>query len=80
MLAEMKHRKSQEQRKQDESVRDIRYFIGHQANLRMLTSVVGRLGSHPAQHLHNVDGHGNQDAAGAPMVLTQCGTMPYRVE
>jgi 3-oxoacyl-[acyl-carrier-protein] synthase III len=50
--------------------RDIRYFIGHQANLRMLTSVVSRLGLQPAQHLYNVDSHGNQGAAGAPVVLS----------
>jgi 3-oxoacyl-[acyl-carrier-protein] synthase-3 len=50
--------------------RDIRYFISHQANLRMLTSVVSRLGLHREQHLYNVDSHGNQGAAGAPMVMS----------
>jgi 3-oxoacyl-[acyl-carrier-protein] synthase-3 len=29
------------------TARDIRYFISHQANLRMLTSVVSRLGLQP---------------------------------
>ena len=48
---------------------DIRYFISHQANLRMLTAVGSRLGLHPEQHLYNVDSHGHQGAAGAPMVM-----------
>jgi len=52
------------------TARDIRYFISHQANLRMLTSVVSRLGLHPEQHLYNVDSHGNRGAAGAPMVMS----------
>lgn len=52
------------------TARDIRYFISHQANLRMLTAVVSRLGLHPAQHLYNVDSHGNQGAAGAPIVMS----------
>ena len=52
------------------TAREMRYFISHQANLRMLTSVVSRLGLHPEQHLYNVDSHGNQGAAGAPMVMS----------
>lgn len=47
------------------------YFIGHQANLRMLESVCAR-GEIPAdRHLYNVDEFGNCGAAGAPSVLSQ---------
>jgi 3-oxoacyl-[acyl-carrier-protein] synthase-3 len=56
-------------RRNDLTAWDIRYFISHHANLRMLTSVVSRLGLHPEQHLYNVDGHGHQGAAGAPMAM-----------
>ena len=50
---------------------DISYFIGHQANLRMLESVSRRLGFCNGQHLYNADRFGNQGAAGAPCVLSQ---------
>jgi 3-oxoacyl-[acyl-carrier-protein] synthase-3 len=49
---------------------DISYFIGHQANLRMVSSVADRLGLSPDQHLHNVSLLGNQGGAGAPAVLS----------
>ena len=48
---------------------DISYFVGHQANLRMLESARKRLELSPKQHLFNVDRCGNQGAAGAPAVL-----------
>lgn len=48
---------------------DVAYFAGHQANLRMLQSAATRLGVTPAQHLYNVNTHGNQGAVGAPSVL-----------
>lgn len=48
---------------------DIRYFIGHQANLRMLQSAVKKIGFTEEQHLYNVHKYGNQGAAGAPSVL-----------
>jgi 3-oxoacyl-[acyl-carrier-protein] synthase-3 len=47
------------------------FFIGHQANLRMLESVCRRLGISPQQHLSNVRSFGNCGAAGAPSVLSQ---------
>jgi 3-oxoacyl-[acyl-carrier-protein] synthase-3 len=47
------------------------YFIGHQANLRALESVVRRLGIPENKHLYNVDLYGNCGAAGAPSVLSQ---------
>jgi len=45
-------------------------LIGHQANLRMLTAAVAKLGIPDARHLFNVDKFGNQGAAGAPSVLS----------
>ena len=48
----------------------IDYFIGHQANLRMLHSVASKLGISEEQHLYNVSHYGNQGAAGAPSVLS----------
>lgn len=49
---------------------DLSYFVGHQANLRMVSSAAERLGLQPHQHLFNVDRLGNQGAAGAPAVLS----------
>ncbi|MDE3269077.1 MAG: ketoacyl-ACP synthase III [Pseudomonadota bacterium] len=53
------------------TVNDINYFIGHQANKRMLDAVVERLELESGQHLSNVVEFGNQGAAGAPTVLAQ---------
>lgn len=53
------------------STQDVTYFIGHQANLRMLASAVKTLDLRPDQHLYNVNLFGNQGAAGAPAVLSQ---------
>jgi 3-oxoacyl-[acyl-carrier-protein] synthase III len=47
------------------------YFVGHQANFRMLSSVCERAGIAPERHLSNVEAFGNQGAAGAPAVLSQ---------
>ncbi len=47
------------------------FFIGHQANLRMLQSVCNRAGISNDRHLFNVDRFGNCGAAGAPGVLSQ---------
>lgn len=47
------------------------FFIGHQANLRMLENVCRRLGVLPEKHLSNVREFGNCGAAGAPSVLSQ---------
>lgn len=52
------------------SASDLKFFIGHQANLRMLQSVAEKLGLSESQHLHNVEQFGNQGAAGAPCVLS----------
>ena len=49
---------------------DVAYFIGHQANYRMLTSACQKNGINESQHLFNVDVRGNQGAAGASSVLS----------
>lgn len=53
------------------TIANIDYFIGHQANHRMLQAVVAKLGLQEGQHLCNVVDFGNQGAAGAPDVLSQ---------
>ena len=53
------------------TIANIDYFIGHQANKRMLQTVVTKLGLSAHQHLSNVVEFGNQGAAGAPAVLSQ---------
>ncbi len=47
------------------------YFVGHQANLRMLQSVCERSEIPEDRHMFNVDVFGNTGAAGAPVVLSQ---------
>ena len=53
------------------TVANIDYFVGHQANRRMLQAVIDKLGLEEKQHLTNVMKFGNQGAAGAPNVLSQ---------
>ena len=52
----------------DEAKRFI--FIGHQANLTMLTTVCERTGIIPANHWYGVDQFGNTGCCGAPAVLS----------
>jgi 3-oxoacyl-[acyl-carrier-protein] synthase-3 len=47
------------------------YFIGHQANLLMLSSVCERAHIPANRHLSNVEEFGNCGAAGAPSVLSE---------
>ena len=47
------------------------FFIGHQANYLMLSSVCERAGIAETRHLSNVRAFGNCGAAGAPSVLSQ---------
>ncbi len=47
------------------------FFVGHQANLRVLESVCRRMNIPPEKHLYNVDQFGNCGAAGAPSVICQ---------
>jgi 3-oxoacyl-[acyl-carrier-protein] synthase III len=50
---------------------DVAWFIGHQANYRMLTSAMEKMNVPESRHLHNVATRGNQGATGAPSVLSQ---------
>lgn len=47
------------------------YFVGHQANLRMLQGAAEKAGIQPERHLFNIHDFGNCGAAGAPSVLSQ---------
>lgn len=47
------------------------YFIGHQANLRMLNKVCEKMKIPSERHLHNIGQFGNCGAAGAPSVISQ---------
>ncbi len=47
------------------------YFIGHQANLRMLENVCKRSGLPREQHLHNCGQYGNTATAGSPSTMSQ---------
>ena len=51
-------------KKHDLRAGDIRAFMGHQANYRLLQSVAARLGIRDEQHWSNVRTMGNQGAAG----------------
>lgn len=55
----------------DEEIGPHTYFIGHQANLRMLESSASRIGIAPSNHFYNVNVKGNCGAAGAPSVLAE---------
>jgi 3-oxoacyl-[acyl-carrier-protein] synthase-3 len=50
---------------------DISYFIGHQANFRMLDYACQKNGIGEDRHLYNVNVKGNQGATGAPTVLSE---------
>lgn len=60
-------------------ISDLRAFMGHQANLRVLEAVGGRLGVRDDQHWHNVEYLGNQGAAGAATTFA-IGVEKYRKE
>ena len=51
-------------------IEDLSYFIAHQANYRMLDSIVSKLGLPPEKHLYNVTTRGNQAASGAASCLS----------
>ncbi len=46
-------------------VDDLKAFVAHQANLRVLQTVCDMVGVHESQHWHNVEICGNQGAAGS---------------
>ena len=51
--------------------RDHEFFVGHQANLRMLQAVCEHAAIPCERHLWNVDARGNCGAAGAPSVISE---------
>lgn len=58
-------------KRNDLEVADVNWFVGHQANLRMLSSAAERIGIPAERHIYNVDFHGNQGGAGAPVTMSQ---------
>jgi 3-oxoacyl-[acyl-carrier-protein] synthase III len=53
------------------TVHDLDWFVPHQANLRIIESVAGRLGVRPERIALNVDRYGNTSAATIPIVLSE---------
>lgn len=53
------------------TIENLDYFIGHQANYRMLTVVISKLSLDTHKHLYNIDRCANQGGAGAPSVLSE---------
>lgn len=58
-------------RKNGYRVRDLDYFIGHQANMRILSRVSNELEISPEKVLTNLREYGNTGCAGAPLVLAE---------
>jgi 3-oxoacyl-[acyl-carrier-protein] synthase-3 len=58
-------------KKNNYSIDDLAYFIGHQANFRMVDFAAKSLEVPEEKHLYNVDRCGNQGAAGASVVLSE---------
>jgi 3-oxoacyl-[acyl-carrier-protein] synthase III len=57
--------------KEKSGVKQQPYFIGHQANFRMLQTVCERLSIPSEKHFYNINKYGNVGGAGAPTVLSQ---------
>lgn len=55
----------------DQSVHEIRYFILHQANVRIIESVAKRLGLGMERFPTNLDCYGNTSAASIPILLDE---------
>jgi 3-oxoacyl-[acyl-carrier-protein] synthase-3 len=50
---------------------DVRWFVPHQANLRIINAVAGRLGWPPESIYLNIDRIGNTSAASIPIALDE---------
>lgn len=61
----------------DLAASDLRAFMGHQANMRVLEEVCEKVGIREDQHWHNIRFHGNQGAAGVATTLTS-GILEHR--
>ena len=54
------------------SADDIDFYILHQANLRIITSIAKKLGQDMAKFPYNVDRVGNMSSASIPVLLDEC--------
>jgi len=59
-------------KKSDLSVGDINYFLIHQANQRITSAIINKLGLAPSRVLTNIEEFGNTSAASIPVMLSQC--------
>lgn len=57
---------------------DLRAFMGHQVNLRLLENLAETLGVQDGRHWHNVEMFGNQGAAG--VVTTLCAGLEHHAD
>jgi len=64
------YEKLKEQLAEEGSERSL-YFVGHQANLRVLEQVTQRCAIAPERHLSNVEWFGNTGGASCPTVISQ---------
>jgi 3-oxoacyl-[acyl-carrier-protein] synthase-3 len=64
------YEKLKEQLAEEGSERPL-YFVGHQANLRVLEQVAQRCGIAPERHFANVEWFGNTGGASCPTVISQ---------
>jgi len=53
------------------SVFQLRFFIPHQANLRIINHVAEKLNIEPSKVLHNIENIGNTGSASTPILLSQ---------
>jgi 3-oxoacyl-[acyl-carrier-protein] synthase-3 len=53
------------------TVENVDWFIPHQANLRIIEAVGGRLGIDPSKVLVNIEHYGNTSAASIPLCLDE---------
>lgn len=58
------------------AVDDVDVFVGHQANLRILSAVADRLGVPDARRFTNVAHYGNTSAASIPLALSEADLRP----
>ena len=54
------------------NVKDVQYFILHQANVRILESVAKRLGEPMEKFPQNIERYGNTSGASIPILLDEC--------
>jgi len=55
----------------DYSLDDVKYFISHQANIRILEAAAKKLNINPAKFYVNIDKYGNTSSASIPLALDE---------